>query len=186
MTLPSLRLLHASCRKPHGGRRDGLSLALDAVAGGERPHLLILSGDQVYADDVATAFLAIIQRAAEAVIGVDEGAGFFPPSLLADRQESTDSMGFTGELSRDHLWTFGEFMAHYLLSWSDVLWPADVPQWPGAGSAEVRTPADPDEAEALRSRPSCPSPGPACSATPAPVRRTRCTRSSPRRCPATG
>jgi len=52
----SLRLLHGSCRIPHGNGRDALKLADDLIGQAQinalaRPHQLLLMGDQIYADD---------------------------------------------------------------------------------------------------------------------------------------
>ena len=64
------QLLHGSCRKPHHPATDGL-LCVDALLAQEheaqeRPALLMMSGDQVYADDVAGPMLrsihALIER----------------------------------------------------------------------------------------------------------------------------
>lgn len=56
--LPYLKLAHGSCRKPHGERRDAFPI-LDTIIRHTRsdpfarPHQLFLTGDQIYADDVA-------------------------------------------------------------------------------------------------------------------------------------
>ncbi len=64
------QLLHGSCRKPHHPAADGL-LCVDRLLESEpdackRPALLMMSGDQVYADDVAGPMLrsihALIER----------------------------------------------------------------------------------------------------------------------------
>lgn len=51
------QLLHGSCRKPHHPAADGLLCADRLLAergdAGQRPALLLMSGDQVYVDDVA-------------------------------------------------------------------------------------------------------------------------------------
>src|SRR5690606_17836671 len=62
-------LLHGSCRKPHSACPDGL-LQVDALLARTtepqaRPSLLLMSGDQVYADDVAGPTLAAIHRLIE-------------------------------------------------------------------------------------------------------------------------
>ena len=62
-----LRLTHASCRKPHAhdsGHPDALP-ALDTLVEDshqnplQRPHQLFLTGDQIYADDVAPALFRV-------------------------------------------------------------------------------------------------------------------------------
>ncbi len=57
-----LRLIHGSCRKPHGEGFDALT-ALDTILrktakqADRRPQALFLTGDQIYGDDVADALL---------------------------------------------------------------------------------------------------------------------------------
>jgi len=70
-TLSQVRLVHASCRKAHGEGLDALPLLdgqLAAARSGSttdqafalaRPHQLFLTGDQIYADDLAGAWLAM-------------------------------------------------------------------------------------------------------------------------------
>src|SRR5690349_18701148 len=71
-----LRLFHASCRKPHAEGTDALSildevLAAD-VASPRRPQQLILTGDQIYADDVADGLLHICSTYGRVLFGRDE------------------------------------------------------------------------------------------------------------------
>ena len=54
----SLNILHGSCRKLHGNGKDCLAIADDLIANSihdlsKRPSSLFLTGDQIYADDVA-------------------------------------------------------------------------------------------------------------------------------------
>ena len=63
------QLLHGSCRKPHHPAADGL-LCVDRLLESEqdackRPALLMMSGDQVYADDVAGPMLRAIHALIE-------------------------------------------------------------------------------------------------------------------------
>lgn len=141
-----LRLVHGSCRKPHGGgdmEADALQL-LDAELGrlltdatadaGERPQQLILTGDQIYADDVAPALLAACTEAGEQLLGWDE-----PLPLPAGQDEDLLQPGWrtrylslpeikeippdgATDYSANHLLRFGEWCAMYLFAWSDALW----------------------------------------------------------------
>lgn len=130
-----LRLMHTSCRKPHGNGRDALALAMDEL--GRRfdtnpppqPHLLVLSGDQIYADEVGHPVISRIVRIAADLIGIDETDVFGNPPSIAGRGPVTRGFGFTGSTA-NHLWTFGEFVALYLLMWSPTLWPAVLPPYP--------------------------------------------------------
>ncbi|WP_410959906.1 hypothetical protein, partial [Salmonella sp. SAL4362] len=59
------QLLHGSCRKPHHPAADGLLqvdrlLEENLLQAESRPALLMMSGDQVYADDVAGPMLVAI------------------------------------------------------------------------------------------------------------------------------
>lgn len=133
-----LRLMHTSCRKPHGNGRDALALAMDEL--GRRfdtnpppqPHLLVLSGDQIYADEVGHAVISRIVRIAADLIGIDETDVFGDPPIIAGRGPATRAFGLTGSTA-NHLWTFGEFVALYLLMWSPTLWPTIRPPYPSAG-----------------------------------------------------
>ena len=136
--LAALRILHSSCRRPHANKRDALGLGLAELQGANRPHLLILSGDQVYADDVATLAAARLRSIDTALVGVDDSPalGALPP--LAGRQAATNAIGLTSELAKDHVWTLGEFYGLYLLAWSEALWPASpLPAFATAAPGEV-------------------------------------------------
>ncbi len=143
-----LTLLHTSCRKVHGGGRDGLGTAVELVrdriaAGGPgaRPHLIVMSGDQIYADEVPAPVAPRIRRIAADLVGIDETDVFGPLPAIGGRQGPCQSFGFTSAAAADHLWTFGEFCASYLLAWSDVLWPASLPAWTDVDPAVDLDPA---------------------------------------------
>ena len=67
------KLLHGSCRKPHFNSHhntDGLKIVDDLLASStvnDWPSLLILSGDQIYADDVAGPMLHAVHQVIEAL-----------------------------------------------------------------------------------------------------------------------
>lgn len=131
-----LVVLHASCRKPHGGGRDALATATAQVAerviagiANPRPHLMVLSGDQIYADEVPSPMVPRVRRIADDLVGIDETGVFGPMPPINGRQQPSESFGLTSEAAANHLWTLGEYLAAYLLYWSDALWPADVPVW---------------------------------------------------------
>jgi hypothetical protein len=77
--LDKVRFVHASCRKPHGESLDalpGLDDMIKAAAEATtpsfalgRPHQLYLTGDQIYADDVADALLFMLRDAATTLLG---------------------------------------------------------------------------------------------------------------------
>lgn len=146
--IDQLTVLHTSCRKVHGGGRDGLALAADVIAArvtagtlNPRPHLLVLSGDQIYADEVPAPIAPRIRRIAADLVGIEETGVFGPLPAIAGRQAPTESFGLTSSAASDHLWTFGEFLAAYLLYWSPALWPAALPQWSDVTPATDLDPA---------------------------------------------
>ena len=147
--LNNLRVLHASCRKPHGGGADALPVGNAIVAaalGGSdhRPQQLFLGGDQIYADDVAVSLLYMLQDAAEALglreeqLPVKGGAKKGKDLKPAGREDvlGDDDAGFTSGERASHLMTFADFALMYVFAWSDVLWPSsrDIP-----GFAEARS-----------------------------------------------
>jgi hypothetical protein len=142
--LNHLRLVHSSCRKPHGEGEDMLALlddwiGQDAADALKRPHQLFLTGDQIYADDVADALLAMLTVAGEALLewkeelpGIDDVADAARRAELqallqpGRRQElSEDLAHFSSGDAASHLFRLGEFYAMYLFTWSRALWPSE-------------------------------------------------------------
>ena len=132
-----LRLFHASCRMPHADGMDALSLldhvlATDAGSPERRPQQLLLTGDQIYADDVADGLLHICSTYGRTLLGRDEEFPSLPPATKwlfqpGRRQEMmTGDFHLTTEYGDSHLVRLAEFCAMYLLVWSETLWP-DVP-----------------------------------------------------------
>jgi len=141
-----LVILHGSCRKPHGLGRDGLAFA-DSIIGEsrtsatKRPHQLFLTGDQIYADDVAAALLWELIHLGHELLGADElvrlpdlqdansPALEFPVTVQnfpPDRRQAliTNVAKFSSTDAASHLISFGEFCAMYLCAWSPAVWPA--------------------------------------------------------------
>ncbi|HLO04132.1 MAG TPA: hypothetical protein VK191_13560 [Symbiobacteriaceae bacterium] len=139
-----LRIAQGSCRKAHGESMDALSL-LDAMikqtfavgATEPRPHLLMLGGDQIYADDVADPLLQLLIDAGEALLGKEvfpaPPDGKAPPTAVdfkpgrrwdvADRIKLTAGADGDNGTSKSHLLTLTDWYTMYLFAWSDVLWP---------------------------------------------------------------
>lgn len=150
--IEDLRLVHGSCRKPHGEGFDSLPI-LDSLVETtadqprHRPHQLFLTGDQIYGDDVADPLLWVATRLGDALLGWKEVLPvnpeiptrrrhrIIPQKLLPGKRGAIASRkgGFTAGLDnkRDkvssHLLGLGEFLATYLLVWSPVCWPAQFP-----------------------------------------------------------
>jgi hypothetical protein len=155
------QLLHGSCRKPHHPAADGL-LCVDRLLAAqtrpqERPALLMMSGDQVYADDVAGPMLraihALIARLGlfdEQLDGAvvsdsarlyEHSASYYHRADLLPALESNETLRerffggsrkpiFTSSSADNHLVTFAEVMAMYLLVWSPTAWTLIDPQAP--------------------------------------------------------
>jgi len=146
-------LLHGSCRKPHHAANDGLLCADRLLAAphapGERPALLMHSGDQVYVDDVAGPMLRAIHQLIERLglyheklegAVVDNSADLYGhpasyyhradllPALKSNETLRERFFGgsekpiFTSANADNHLVTLAEVLAMYLLVWSPTPW----------------------------------------------------------------
>ncbi|MEM8722604.1 MAG: PhoD-like phosphatase [Cyanobacteria bacterium P01_G01_bin.39] len=143
--LNSVRIVHGSCRKPHGGGKDILS-CLDnliqeaATVADERPHQLFMTGDQIYGDDVADVLLWLIQGVNQLLWGWTEELPLKQGSILSNelppgqRTEiarieggMTAMLGGKDDKAKSHLFSFVEYAAAYLLAWSPVLIPNHIP-----------------------------------------------------------
>jgi len=139
LDLNDLVIAHGSCRKAHGAGIDALSgldnIIKNSLINGsvKRPHLLFLTGDQIYADDVALPLLPLLTDAANVLVSGREKIPVegvlhtvnqtnFPLGRRAKLVNETAK--FTcGSAGMCHLLSFGEYCATYLFYWSNVLWP---------------------------------------------------------------
>jgi hypothetical protein len=152
-------VLHGSCRKPHHGGGDGLVRADDHLAQclaepttRPWPSALVLSGDQVYCDDVAGPMLRAIHGLVQALGLPDEAlpgaeaAGlarasdlyrdprsYYRRLAILPRTPGGHALAdlvfggvrkpiFTTDNAQNHLVTLGETLAMYLLVWSPLPW----------------------------------------------------------------
>ncbi len=156
-------ILHGSCRKPHFGGDDALaqvdSLHHNAFTNSIRqdtnqtlnaPDLLLMTGDQIYADDVAGPMLKAIHSTID-ILGLFhetlDGAvvkntrelathrhGFYERELLLPQIATNTVLSslffgakkkpvFTSVNAQNHLIGSAEIIAMYLLVWSQALWP---------------------------------------------------------------
>lgn len=158
-----LKFVHGSCRKPHGGKTDalrGLDTILSSTITSERglsdgtpsedviqeinqrPQFLCLTGDQIYADDVADSLLHMLMDAEEHLyrwgtsnqrenLPENPGAENLKPgnrqNLVAPRENEIvpNKITSSGSYAKSHLLKLAEFYNMYLFAWSDMLWPAD-------------------------------------------------------------
>ena len=153
-------LLHGSCRNPHHPSKDALVTAdtklNTQLAPNERPALLMMSGDQVYIDDVAGPMLYAIGQVIDTLglvqeefsdariksshnICYDASLMYLRDSKLLPHNEFPIGFHFlrwyqkqptfTSSLSHNHLVSLAEVLALYLLVWSPELWRhVDIPE----------------------------------------------------------
>lgn len=156
-----LHLVHASCRKPHGGGPDALIMADRLVAGAHgnqwiantvedarrRPHQLLLTGDQIYADDVAVSLLPVLIDVGGLLLGELVKERFPGNTAMTDaavrpgparRGYLRENTKLSSEAMENHLMYLAEFCAMYVLAWSDELWARD------ASGVPQLDPLDPD------------------------------------------
>lgn len=136
---PSRHRLHAltgSCRKLHGPGSDMMQsaqalLIRTALRRTNRPSVLLLGGDQIYADDVADLLARHVNGLAQQLMGWNETVPDLPrPDRIAVRARQRlvkQHAGFTSGHAHNHLLTFGEFAAMYCLAWNADLWPLSWP-----------------------------------------------------------
>ncbi|PSV11733.1 alkaline phosphatase D family protein [Photobacterium leiognathi] len=144
-------VLHGSCRNPHYSSKDSLVTADSKVEGLEildRPSLLMMSGDQIYADHVAGPTLDAIEQVVQ-LLGLpketfeqaciaDTDALYSHPHHFYGREKILPTyidqtwLGklipnrvvpiFSSRECENHLISFSEYFAMYLLVWSPTLW----------------------------------------------------------------
>lgn len=139
-TLDGLRIAHASCRKSNGDGPDALAWLDDwtdehfSNLDGERIQQLFLTGDQIYADDVAACLLPMLNALGIELLGREErvvvdgvsdslvrvNATSLP--ALRRRKLVRDVARFSSTECDNHLIGFGEFAAMYLAAWSPHVW----------------------------------------------------------------
>lgn len=140
-----LRIVHGSCRKPHGGGRDSLSCLDNLIQESahnpdRRPHQLFLTGDQIYGDDVADPMLWLIEGVGKLLFDRSEELPLQQGTILSEelapgkRSEiARIEGGFTAmlhnkpEKAKSHLFSFAEYAVAYLLAWSPTFMPSNFP-----------------------------------------------------------
>lgn len=136
----TLNILHGSCRKLHGKGHDCLALADEVIAASlqdlnQRPSALFLTGDQVYADDVAGPLIHYLTRFGIRLLGREEridGIPKLPEIKIGERQQIVQQYAkFTSGSAGNHLLSFGEFAAMYLVAWNPENWPKAFPVFEG-------------------------------------------------------
>jgi hypothetical protein len=146
--LGEVRLVHASCRLPSGEGPDVLPILDDIIASSrtsatDRPQLLLLTGDQIYADDVEPSLLYLAQTVGMQLLGwsgPEKIPGYQFANAVGDVEITqffvwpgrrtlalTSMAGVTSTRASCHLLALAEFVGMYCLVWSPELWP-----WTGA------------------------------------------------------
>ena len=163
------RLLHGSCRKPHGGfHSEDQPPMPDALSHGDtllretcldlekRPSTLLLTGDQIYADDVAVSLFAMLRSQSLVITGNNETlplkdgrasstARLDPAAIpLHGRKQALrdQNSGFSSGESENHLFTFGEFAAMYIYAFGNLPAWQPVFDWPALEKTGVAEGAD--------------------------------------------
>ena len=146
-----LRLYHGSCFKMHGEGPSIMAniddLFIDETPD-HRPHLLLLTGDQIYADDVATALSPLLTTIGATLLSPsspetvpvpgspDGNVAVSQTNFPAGRRLKLIRVtaGMSSDDADNHLIGFGEWAALYLLCWSGRLENRQVgtstPVWP--------------------------------------------------------
>jgi hypothetical protein len=130
-------LLHASCRNLGGSGLDALPCGDELIARHPlnlnlRPSILILDGDQIYADHLPSPLIRHLTRLGNELMGWEEAIPGIPDRLadipvdgraeLAIRQA-----GFTSGGAQNQLMGLGEYAALYLVAWNQDNWPETLP-----------------------------------------------------------
>ncbi|MEZ8774794.1 alkaline phosphatase family protein [Vibrio sp. 10N.247.310.17] len=105
-------ILHGSCRNPHHPSKDSLVAADNKIADqtvAERPDMLMMSGDQIYADHVAGPTLDAIQQVIQLLGLVGES---LPTDSQVNRINSSDAL-FESEY---HLYQRDKYLPHHTTS----------------------------------------------------------------------
>lgn len=150
--LTELRIAHGSCRRPAAAVPDLLPALDDMIEAArtnavERPHQLFLTGDQIYADDVAPSLLHLCTEIGNLMMGAVEHlpTSWVPPgetprlTLLPADHLHFPANARKGVIMEDarmttvdgesHLLSLGEFCAMHILCWSNTLWPKKLPSY---------------------------------------------------------
>jgi hypothetical protein len=95
--LKDLNIFHGSCRKPHAPGYDALAILDDVIRANyqdplKRPHQLLFTGDQIYADDVALVLLKILMKTSEDILSWNYKESIQIPSQGGTTSYPSDSL----------------------------------------------------------------------------------------------
>ena len=134
-SIKDLRFVQGSCRKPHGKGKDAF-ISLDSElqqsilnSDNTEPQFLMLTGDQVYADDVKPELLSKINATVFDLLDGEDNElhniiGAFGDDLRPGKRQKlvTRRTEFSANKKASHVLSLAEFIGLYLYSWSDVFW----------------------------------------------------------------
>ena len=141
-----LKIVQGSCRGSDKPGRDAFPSLDDFLRGvvtdeRRRPHMLFLTGDQIYADEAPAEQLDMLLSVSASLLGTQEtipidfkktkteepatityplDATHLPPGRRG--HPLLEIAGFTSPNLDSHVMGFGEYCAFYLAGWSDVTW----------------------------------------------------------------
>lgn len=147
VTIDKFNLVHGSCRRIHAPGKDTMAV-LDSIIKkaindndpDQRPHQLFLTGDQIYADEMPSVLMLRINELGKTLLGIKE-------NLIAKKQDGTmgtyeatmtdfpasrrkrivtKNAKFTTGEGANHLMSFSEFVATYLMCWNNAVWPLEL------------------------------------------------------------
>ncbi len=130
------RIVHGSCRKPQGKTLDDegrehyqdafpqVTKLLEETADNleERPPILCLTGDQIYADDVPDSLINQFNQLSQKLMGKDFGVPMIDhPGALNDRWEERlkEHSGLSTSRGKNHLISFGEYASAYVVAFGN-------------------------------------------------------------------
>ncbi|OZG71096.1 hypothetical protein BTA51_22200 [Hahella sp. CCB-MM4] len=130
------KLVHGSCRKPQGKTLDDegnehyqdafseVAKLLENTADNleERPPILCLTGDQIYADDVSDSLITPLNQLSQKLMGEDIGVPMIErPGTLKHRwrERLEKHSGLSTDRGKNHLISFGEYAAAYVIAFGN-------------------------------------------------------------------
>ena len=142
-TLADLRFAQASCRNAKQQGPDAMPFLDDVIRETRdnpvgRPQQLFLTGDQIYADDVAAVHMAMLSDIGVELMGdeqmpfADLPGGTDGPELVSVNRKTLPPLRrrlpvrkvgrFSNAEGDSHMLTRGEYSAMYLAAWSPSVW----------------------------------------------------------------
>lgn len=141
-----LKIVQGSCRGSTELGRDAMPPIDDLIKSKvtdpkQRPHMLFLTGDQIYADESGAEQLELLQQVSLDLLGSQETIAVefkatstepketvnypldlthFPPGRRG--HPLNDIAGFTSTSTDSHAMGFGEYCALYFAAWSNTTW----------------------------------------------------------------